>query len=61
MIVLEKMKRFMLGFFQNDKLCGYFYTENNDCNPSPDWNDILFGCGCSEVEPVTKKIQWKAG
>ena len=30
------MKRFMLGFFQNDKVCGYFYKENNDCNPSPD-------------------------
>ncbi|MBM7419252.1 MULTISPECIES: hypothetical protein [unclassified Chryseobacterium] len=41
------------------KLCGYFYTENN--NPSHDWNDILFGCGWSEAEPVTKKIQWKAG
>lgn len=55
------MKRFMTGFFQNDKFCGYFYTENNDCNPSHDWNDILFGCGWSEAEPVTKKIQWKAG
>ncbi|VXB07518.1 hypothetical protein [Chryseobacterium sp. 8AT] len=21
------MKRFVFGFFQNDKLCGYFYTE----------------------------------
>ncbi len=37
------MKRFMPGFFQNDKFCGYFYTENSDCNPSHDWNDILFG------------------
>ena len=50
------MKRFMLGFFQNDKICGYFYKENNDCNPSPDCNDILFGGGWSEAEPVTKKI-----
>ncbi|MCD1116566.1 hypothetical protein [Chryseobacterium turcicum] len=35
--------------------------KNNDCNPSPDWNDILFGCGWSAAEAATKKIQWKAG
>ena len=28
---------------------------------SPDCNDILLGCGRSEAEPVTQKIQWKAG
>lgn len=33
----------------------------DNCTHSPDWNDILFGCGWSEAEPVTKKIQWKAG
>jgi hypothetical protein len=30
-------------------------------NYSPDCSDILFGCGRSEAEPVTKKIQRKAG
>jgi hypothetical protein len=29
--------------------------------PSPDRNDILFCCGWSEAEAVTKKIQWIAG
>lgn len=28
---------------------------------SPDCNGILFGGGRSKVEPVAKKIQWKAG
>jgi hypothetical protein len=32
-----------------------------DFYPSPDWNDILLGCGWSEAEAVTQKIQWKAG
>jgi hypothetical protein len=28
---------------------------------SPDRNGILFCCGRSEAEAVTKKIQWRAG
>ncbi|ANF51920.1 hypothetical protein A0O34_15995 [Chryseobacterium glaciei] len=38
-----------------------FNVEIKDYNPSPDWRDILFGCGRSKAEAVTKKIQQKAG
>jgi len=48
--------------FQHDRYYGYSFTFCvSNCHFSPDWNDILFGCGRSEAESATKKIQWKAG
>jgi hypothetical protein len=50
-----------LRFFKDDKNCGFLNVEMKDEDASPDWNDILLGCGRSEAETVTQKIQWKAG
>ncbi|WP_265427071.1 hypothetical protein [Chryseobacterium sp. YIM B08800] len=57
----DSIKDSWLDSFRMTNFVFISILKNNDCNPSLDWNDILFGCGWSEAEPVTKKIQWKAG